>query len=186
MFFSFAYLALPALLGLLVRSQRGPGHQRHRSDGPASRARPRRRISPRVDRGGAASGCGVSAERTEGLPDHLVVFPSLGAPHRATPRSIAAFWASGICSRDRGIRERPPWGYPRPRSCWETEPSCWGACRGLPASRWLRLGPGLLGSDPRDASRRREDAGVPVLPPDADARRIFLEHLLDHSCPARL
>jgi hypothetical protein len=27
---------------------------------------------------------------------------------------------------------------------------------------------------------------VPVLPPDADARRIFVEHLLDHSCPARL
>jgi hypothetical protein len=61
-----------------------------------------------------------------------------------------------------------------------------GACRGPPASRRLRLGPGLLGSDPRDASRRREDAGVPVLPPDADTRRIFVEHLLDHSCPARL
>jgi hypothetical protein len=27
---------------------------------------------------------------------------------------------------------------------------------------------------------------VPVLPPDAHARGIFLEHLLDHSCPARL
>jgi hypothetical protein len=27
---------------------------------------------------------------------------------------------------------------------------------------------------------------VPVLPPDADARGMFLEHLLDHSCPARL
>jgi hypothetical protein len=56
--------------------------------------------------------------------------------------------------------------------------------------RRLRLGPGrlrgLLGSDPRDASRRREDAGMPVLPPDADARRIFVEHLLDHPCPARL
>ena len=25
-----------------------------------------------------------------------------------------------------------------------------------------------------------------VLPPDAHARGIFLEHLLDHSCPARL
>ena len=27
---------------------------------------------------------------------------------------------------------------------------------------------------------------MPVLPADADARRIFAEHLLDHSCPARL
>ena len=27
---------------------------------------------------------------------------------------------------------------------------------------------------------------MPVLPADADARRIFVEHLLDHSCPARL
>ena len=27
---------------------------------------------------------------------------------------------------------------------------------------------------------------MPVLPPDAHARGIFLEHLLDHSCPARL
>jgi hypothetical protein len=27
---------------------------------------------------------------------------------------------------------------------------------------------------------------VPILPPDAHARGIFLEHLLDHSCPARL
>ena len=27
---------------------------------------------------------------------------------------------------------------------------------------------------------------MPVLPPDADARGMFLEHLLDHSCPARL
>ena len=27
---------------------------------------------------------------------------------------------------------------------------------------------------------------MPVLPPDADARRLFTEHLLDHSCPARL
>ena len=44
----------------------------------------------------------------------------------------------------------------------------------------------LLGSDARDASRRREDAGVAVLPPDSDARRILVEHLLDHPCAARL
>ncbi len=47
-------------------------------------------------------------------------------------------------------------------------------------------GPSLRASDPRDASRRREDAGVPVLPPDADTRRLFAEHLLDHSYTARL
>jgi hypothetical protein len=57
--------------------------------------------------------------------------------------------------------------------------------RGPSASR-LRLSSGLLGSNSRGASRRRQDARVPVRPPDADARGIFLEHLLDHSCPARL
>jgi len=59
------------------------------------------------------------------------------------------------------------------------------------ASPWAllrRLWPGSrrLRNDGRDAGRWREDAGVPVLPADADARRIFVEHLLDHSCTARL
>ena len=52
--------------------------------------------------------------------------------------------------------------------------------------RRLWLGSGRLRNDARDAGRWREDAGVPVLPADADARRIFVEHLLDHPCPTRL
>src|SRR6266536_3173058 len=40
--------------------------------------------------------------------------------------------------------------------------------------------------DLRDAGRRREDARVTVFPADADTRRIVLEDLFDHPCPARL
>jgi hypothetical protein len=60
-----------------------------------------------------------------------------------------------------------------------------GLGRVLPRRR-LCLRSGLPGSDARGASRRRQDAAVPIFPADADARGIFLEHLLDHSCPARL
>src|SRR4051812_1171176 len=64
----------------------------------------------------------------------------------------------------------------------------WRSCRArlVVGFRWLWLGGGRLRNDARDAGRWREDAGVPVLPADADARGIFVEHLLDHSYAARL
>ena len=58
------------------------------------------------------------------------------------------------------------------------------ASRGLPRSGLHALS--LAPLDPRDTCRGSEDARAPVVPPNAEARRILGQNLLDDARPARL